>query len=144
MEVTPMKKEQFLEQYSEFQDLFTVVSEPSYSKKILKKLEEKYSSSGVNSYRVYWYYQIQGFKEFAEFIPEIDDWIYYYEQYVKYGGDLSELKQYEDVEQGQASNAEDKTSGSKEPLVFYSICLCITERYLGLQIISLISSPCSG
>lgn len=107
-----MKEKDFLEKYSEFSDLFNIVSEPSNSKNILLNYQ---SINGMDSHMVYWYYQVQGFNELLDSIPEVEDWVYYYERFIKYGGDPLELGSI-DYSQGQAPKKQ--TSGSNEPLIF--------------------------
>lgn len=109
-----MKLEEFLNKCGKFEHLFEIVEEPEYSRDMLLSLQEKYASSGVNSYDVYWHYKVQGFKYWADFIPEIEDWVYHYESFLKYGGNPDELKKYEDDSQGQVPDNEKKMSGHKD------------------------------
>jgi len=60
----------------------------------LKEFEEKYCTSKmVNSQMMYWYYKIKGHNKLKDSVPEIDDWVYHYEQFLDIGGDLNELKE---------------------------------------------------
>lgn len=113
-----MKKDDFIKEFSEFEDLFKIVSEPAHSKQMLIELEEKYAASEVNSHVIYWYYKIQGFDEISEYIPEIDTWVYYYERFLRYGGNLRELKDYDDSSVGQVQ-CEEKESGSENHSYFF-------------------------
>lgn len=60
----------------------------------LLKFEDKYCTSKmVNSQMMYWYYKIKGLNTLKETVPEIDDWVYHYEQFLECGGDTNALKQ---------------------------------------------------
>lgn len=76
---------------NEFGHLFNVVSEPAYSKEKLIEYQKKYPLFTTQD--VYWLYQVQGFQtEVTSIIPDVDDWCYYYERFLRYKGDPFELK----------------------------------------------------
>ena len=114
-----MNEEEFLKEFGEFQHLFDIVEEPSYSKAQLLSYEEKYSSSHwmVNSQNVHWIYNIQGFKALRDYIPDVDDWVYCYESFLRYGGDLNELKNADNIN-GQAYE-DQEMSDSVESLISF-------------------------
>lgn len=58
-----MNEEEFLAEFGEFQDLFDIVEEPVYSKKQILKLN-----------------------------PKDEDYNYWYERFIKYGGNSEDLK----------------------------------------------------
>lgn len=62
---------------------------------VLLEFEDKYCNSTkiVNSQMMYWQYKISGNKSLKEAIPEIDNWVYHYEQFMESGGDTYHLKQ---------------------------------------------------
>lgn len=66
------------------------------SLKFLLEFEEKYCTSSssklVNSQMMYWNYKILGVNSWKEVIPEIDLWVYHYEQFLEQGGDPYQLK----------------------------------------------------
>ncbi|SHI38722.1 hypothetical protein [Desulfosporosinus lacus] len=61
----------------------------------LLEFEKKYccSSKLANSQMMYWYYKILGDNSWKKVIPEIDNWVYHYEQFLNDGGDPYQLKQ---------------------------------------------------
>jgi len=65
------------------------------SLELLLEFEKKYCSSSklANSQMMYWYYKVLGNNSWKEVIPEIDKWVYHYEQFLDNGGDPSQLKQ---------------------------------------------------
>ncbi|GAB6152168.1 hypothetical protein JCM17380_09180 [Desulfosporosinus burensis] len=65
------------------------------SLELLLEFEKKYCNSSklVNSQMMYWYYKILGIRSLKEVVPEIDDWVYHYEQFLDCGGDPYHLKQ---------------------------------------------------
>lgn len=119
-----MKIDEFLKEYGEFEHLFDVVSEPEYSKEKLIEFEEQYKSSGVNSRLVYWYYKTQGFEQVKESIPEVDDWVHYYECFLECGGNPLDLESDEDFTQGQVLSEKEEMSGSDEPLFLFFWASC--------------------
>lgn len=126
-----MKIDEFLKEYGEFEHLFDIVSEPEYSKKILLEYQEKYKSSGVNSQLVYWYYKTQGFEQVKSSIPEVEDWVYYYECFLESGGNPFDLEINEDSSKGQVSSLKEEKSGSNEPLfLFYNKNKTVTQYLL--------------
>lgn len=62
---------------------------------LLLEFENKYCNSSkiVNSQMMYWNYKIQGNSSLKEIVPEIDNWVYLYEQFLDCGGDTYHLKQ---------------------------------------------------
>ena len=79
-----MTKEEFLKEFSEYNHMFDLVSEPSHSKSKLIEFQGRYP--GVSSQDVYWLYKTQGFQEVSSYIPDIDDWTYYFDRFLRYGG----------------------------------------------------------
>ncbi|AET67382.1 hypothetical protein Desor_1743 [Desulfosporosinus orientis DSM 765] len=57
--------------------------------------EKKYCTSSklANSQIVYWQYKILGNRSLKDHIPEIDEWMHHYEQFLNDGGDPYLLKQ---------------------------------------------------
>jgi hypothetical protein len=108
-----LNEQEFLERYSEFRHLFNIVEEPANSRAKLLEYENKY---GVSSNRVIWYYKVQGF-DLSELIPDIDDWVYYFERFMRYGVDPNEFQSDELCVQ---ANEGEETSGSRrESLVLF-------------------------
>jgi len=62
---------------------------------LLLEFEKKYCNSSklANSQMMYWYYKVLGNQSWKEVIPEIDEWVYHYEQFLENGGDTYQLKQ---------------------------------------------------
>ncbi|MCB8815833.1 hypothetical protein [Desulfosporosinus shakirovi] len=67
----------------------------SESLEFLLEFEKKYCNSSklANSQMMYWYYRILGDNSWKAVIPEIDNWVYHYEQFLNDGGDPYQLKQ---------------------------------------------------
>ena len=65
------------------------------SLELLLEFEKKYCNSSklANSQMMYWNYKILGINSLKEVIPEIDNWVYHYEQFLACGGDPYQLKQ---------------------------------------------------
>ncbi|MCO1602913.1 hypothetical protein [Desulfosporosinus nitroreducens] len=64
------------------------------SLEFLLEFEKKYCNSKLaNSQMMYWYYKILGDNSWKTAIPEIDNWVYHYEQFLNHGGDPYQLKQ---------------------------------------------------
>jgi len=65
------------------------------SLELLLEFEKKYCNSSklANSQIMYWYYKVLGNTSWKEVIPEIDEWVYHYEQFLNDGGDPYQLKQ---------------------------------------------------
>jgi len=65
------------------------------SLEMLIDYEKKYCNSPklANSQMMYWYYKVLGNSSWKKSIPEIDDWVYHYEQFLENGGDPYQLKQ---------------------------------------------------
>ncbi|AFQ43676.1 hypothetical protein [Desulfosporosinus meridiei] len=65
------------------------------SLEMLIDYEKKYCNSPklANSQMMYWYYKVLGNSSWKNSIPEIDDWVYHYEQFLENGGDPYQLKQ---------------------------------------------------
>lgn len=57
--------------------------------------EKKYCNSAklANSQMMYWFYKVLGNNSWKEVIPDIDNWVYHYEQFLDAGGDPYQLKQ---------------------------------------------------
>ncbi len=109
-----MNEQEFLEKYGEFRHLFNIVEEPTNSKEKLISFQDKF---GLPSYLINWYYKIQGFDSLKEFMPEVEDWVYYYERFLRYGGNPDELKEPDDYIRQALENEE--TSDSLESLVLF-------------------------
>lgn len=65
------------------------------SLRLLLEFEKKYCNSSklTNSQMMYWYYKVLGNNSWKEVIPDIDNWVYHYEQFLDHGGDTYLLKQ---------------------------------------------------
>ena len=65
------------------------------SLELLLEFEEKYCNSSklANSQIMYWYYKVLGNTSWKKVIPDIDEWVYHYEQFLNDGGDPYQLKQ---------------------------------------------------
>lgn len=65
------------------------------SLELLLEFEKKYCNSSklANSQMMYWYYKVLGNQEWKKVIPDIDKWVYHYEEFLDQGGDTYLLKQ---------------------------------------------------
>lgn len=133
---------------NQYGHLFNIVHEPDHSKQ--KLIEYQCSYPYFSSHDLYWLYKIEGFKnEVLNLIPTADDWCYYYERFLKYGGndyDLKSCNNFEDTQILMKNNdcyidEEEVLSSSSYSLSFLE---CIILKFSGLHIISDISNPYTG
>lgn len=75
--------------FDEFLGIVNFATEPDYSRGILEEFQYKY---GITTSEFVWLYETQGFKEDLDsIIPEGEDWLFYYEQFLQNGGLLQDL-----------------------------------------------------
>lgn len=80
-----MKIDDILEEFGEY---VKIVEQPEYSKKALLDFQKRYQ---ISTRLFYIASRLDFGKILAEIIPNYEDWLEHTHDYLKYGGDLSEL-----------------------------------------------------
>lgn len=125
-----MKIDDILEEFGEY---VKIVEQPEYSKKALLDFQKRYQ---ISTRLFYIASRLDFGKILAEIIPDYEDWLEHIHDYLKYGGDLSELDpppiSFPSCNNGQP--IEDKKTGKNVPVFYFSF-----DVYNSLATISLLS-----